>query len=126
MGEWTTPEGQPVDRPIHIAPIGDLREHVTSGEPCPCMPRHRDRHLHEGSIVHLSYDGRETGDVCRRVLDMLGLALGGHGHTWSPELREAYEHALALLNMHWPGKPNEPPYRHRGRRGGGSDPRSSD
>lgn len=87
--------------PNHVFPNNDLRDHVTDGDPCPCMPRT----LEDGElIVHNSYDRRETGEVCRKALDLLGAALADHGHTWTPEQRDAYDHALLILNMHWPEK----------------------
>jgi len=98
MSGWTTPEGQSADRPIHVAPIKDIFDHVTNGDPCPCLPRVTD----DGVVVHNSYDGRETGEACRKAIDLLGKALAGHGHTWTDEERDAYEHAIAILDMHWP------------------------
>ena len=82
----------------HVLPINDLRGHVEEGVLCPCMPRVRE----DGELViHNSYDGREIGEVCAKALDMLGCALADHGHTWSPELRDAYEHAIDVLAMHY-------------------------
>lgn len=44
-------------RPIHVYPVNDLREHVTNGDPCPCLPRTEQ----DGAVViHHSYDGREA------------------------------------------------------------------
>lgn len=83
----------------HVYPLGDVREHVTNGDPCPCLPR-----TVEGVVIHNSYDGRETGEVCRQALDLLGVALAEHSHTWSDREREAYEHAITVLDMHWPSK----------------------
>lgn len=118
MGEWSTPEGQPAGRPIHVYPISDIREHVTNGDPCPCMPmvRHPAAVQEEdgswsqpdeslATIVHHAYDAREVGEVCRLALDQLGKALADHGHTWSPDERFNYEHAIHVLNMHYPPKP---------------------
>lgn len=86
----------------HVVPIDDLREHVTDGDPCPCVPRST-----RGVVVHNSYDGRETGEVCRVALKRLGLALMDHGHHWTFEERDDFEHALQILDMHWPAKPTE-------------------
>lgn len=121
-GEWSTPDGQRADKPIHCYPLNDLRQHVIDGDPCPCMPRsnHHDV-FDDGSekwkdqpdsqmtvIVHNSYDGREIGEVCRRALDMLGSLLADYRHTWTTHQRAAYEHAIDLLEMHYPPKNDEP------------------
>ena len=79
---------------LHVSPENDLREHVTNGDPCPCLPRERN-----GVMIHNSYDAREVGEVCRRALDMLGVE---HRPPWTDEERDAYEHAIAVLDMHWP------------------------
>lgn len=93
----------------HVVPVNDLREHVTNGDPCPCLPMvfvgFADG---EPRTVHNSYDRRETGEVCRRALDLLGTALANHGHEWTMAERTAYEHAIHVLAMHWPEKPSEP------------------
>lgn len=34
----------------------------------------------------------------REALDLLGVALVGHGHTWSPEERTAYDRAVRAIN----------------------------
>ena len=85
---------------MHVTPEGDIREHVTEGDLCPCLPRIR---LEEGArlVVHNSYDGREIGEVCRAALGALGGALADYGHTWTPEERDAYEHAIHVLDMHY-------------------------
>lgn len=83
----------------HVEPRNDKREHITNGDPCPCLPR-----VVDGVVVHNSYDGRETGEVCRKALDMLAVAMADRFHTWSAAERDAYDHALAILNMHWPAK----------------------
>ena len=80
----------------HVIPLNDSRGHVEDGSPCPCLPRERD-----DVVTHNSYDGREIGEVCAKALDLLGIALVHHEHTWSDEEREAYEHALTLLQMHY-------------------------
>lgn len=83
---------------VHTTPLNDKRGHVTDGPLCPCMPRVLD----DGAlIVHNSYDGREVGQVCMRALDALGLALAGHEHQWSDVEREAYDHAVLILGMHF-------------------------
>lgn len=110
---WTSPEGQPADRPIHIMPINDLRDHVTDIL-CPCMPKMllpepvvedgvmlQPDHSH-AVIRHNSYDGREIGETCRRALDLLGKALAVHSHEWSSEERDAYEHAITVLENKFP------------------------
>lgn len=90
-----TPEGR-----NHVVPSNDLREHVVEPDGlCPCMPREVG-----GIIVHNAYDRRETGEVCRLALDLLGRALADHGHTWTPQEREAFEHAQHILAIHWPAK----------------------
>lgn len=78
-------------------PVGDLREHITNGDPCPCMPR-----TLPGVVVHNSYDGREVGTVCRKALDVMGAAMANCGHNWTAVERDAYEHAMAVLAVHWP------------------------
>lgn len=92
-GDWFRESG--AGEPVHVYPVRDTREHITNGDPCPCLPR-----TVEGVVIHNSYDAREVGEVCRKALDMLGK---DHVGAWSPELREAYEHAVAVLDMHWPG-----------------------
>lgn len=52
--------------------------------------------------IHNSYDRREVGEVCRSALDKLGIALANINHEWSHEERSAYDHAIHLLDMHWP------------------------
>lgn len=90
---------------MHVYPERDLRAHVTNGDPCPCLPRMLD----DGAvIVHNSYDARETGETCRDALNRLGVALAEHRHTWTNEERMAYEHAMAILDMHWPARAEEP------------------
>lgn len=97
--------------PMHIMPLNDLREHVADGVFCPCLPRvlPGDRYVDGADrIVHNSYDRRETGEVCRHALGLLALALVGHDHTLTAQQRDAYDHAILVLNMHWPPKPSEP------------------
>lgn len=97
-----TPEGR-----NHVVPNNDLREHVVeAGGLCPCIPR-----VVDGVVVHNSYDAREIGEVCRKALDLLGCALADHGHDWGDGERRDYEHAIQLLDMHWPAKPQEPKIR---------------
>lgn len=111
--QWSTPDGQPADKPIHVYPLNDLREHVFDGLWCPCMPKlvgpdpvivDGEECIPEGAQVirHNSYDGREVGEVCRRALDSLAVALTNHNHTWPPSLRADYEQAIDLLNLHHP------------------------
>lgn len=85
--------------------MNDVRGHVTNGDPCPCLPRV----LEDTCFVHNSYDRRETGEVGRHALAVLGVALANHGHTWTDVEREAFEHASLILDMHWPAKPSEKP-----------------
>ncbi|MCP4661029.1 MAG: hypothetical protein GY856_36975 [bacterium] len=92
------------DSPIHVVPTDDLREHITNGDPCPCLPRGPECGL---LLVHNAYDGREVGEVCRDALDVLGLALSAHDHQWTHAERDAYEHAVQLLDMHWPAPAEE-------------------
>lgn len=82
-----------------MTPLNDLREHVTNGEPCPCLPRQV-----RGVVIHNAYDAREVGSICMSALELLGNALADHRHNWTDAEREAFEHAEALLLMHWPGK----------------------
>lgn len=89
---------------VHVIPVNDIRDHVEDGIYCPCMPRE------DGQVItHNSYDGREIGEVCRRALDTLGSALAEHNHQWSDELRSAYEHAIAVLDMHYPVEYDDDP-----------------
>ncbi len=99
---WSTPDGQRADRPIHIYPLNDLRDHDTTDALCPCMPRVIDPEPHPDDddptfpcrtiIRHNSYDGREFGNVIRVALDSLGVALADHHHQWSSALRDSYDH----------------------------------
>lgn len=81
----------------HVYPVGDLRQHVTNGDPCPCLA-----HMVDGVVVHHSYDKRETGKVCRRALDLWGKHMLDSNATWTTEDRRIYDHALHILDMHWP------------------------
>ena len=93
----------------HVTPMNDLRDHVVEQDGlCPCLPR-----VVDGVVMHNSYDRREVGEVCRRALDLLGVALADHDHDWGPGEREAYDHAIAVLDIHWPAKASEPPLRRR-------------
>lgn len=83
---------------IHVVPNNDLYEHDLSTL-CTCLPRLRDKGR---VVVHNAYDKREVGAVCRKALDALGTALSNHSHTWSSDEREAYEHAIHLMHLHWP------------------------
>lgn len=114
--EWTGPEGQRADQPIHTVPVNDIREHVTDSMFCPCMPRlvppdpvMEDGELCQpesrfGVIRHNSYDGREVPEVLLRALDEMGKALTEHDHEWAPSLRSLYEQAVDLVNLHLVGK----------------------
>tara|TARA_R110002096_G_C14661938_1_gene728469 strand:- start:61498 stop:61785 length:288 start_codon:yes stop_codon:yes gene_type:complete len=87
---------------IHVTPQGDTTEHVQEGVFCPCMPMVVDE-----VVRHNSYDGRETGEVCRLALDQLGMALADEGHEWTDQERDSFEHAVQVLDMHWPAKDSE-------------------
>lgn len=116
MNDWSTPDGQDATKPVHVVPLNDLRGHVLDGVFCPCMPRLQvpapelvdgvlcQPDMSHAVVRHNSYDRREVGEVCRKALDDLGAALADHDHEWSPELRDSYEHAIHILNMHWPAK----------------------
>lgn len=88
--------------PFHVYPVNDMRSHVTEGELCPCLPRVRRVDGEDAVVVHNSYDGRELGQVCRTAIDLLALALTDHNHRWSDDLRDRFEHAIQLLDMHYP------------------------
>jgi hypothetical protein len=53
---------------LHVLPIGDLVEHVTT-EPCLCGPTTESVFRDDGSngwmVVHHALDGRETGEEQR-------------------------------------------------------------
>lgn len=94
---------------FHVTPNNDLREHVLDPDgACPCLPRRGPDWEGTPRWVHNSYDRREVGEVCRLALDRLGVELANREHEWTPEQRDAYEHAVHLLDMHWPAKPSEP------------------
>lgn len=48
----------------HVAPIGDLVEHITDGSDCPCGPRTEPVPRDDGStgwlVIHHALDGREA------------------------------------------------------------------
>jgi len=77
----------------HILPMNDTFRHEES-DTCSCMPRLRDGAL----VVHNSYDRREVGAVMLRALVMLAQ----HVTEWSEDERDAYDHAISLIYMHWP------------------------
>ena len=97
---------------LHVMPEGDRYEH--SFDYCSCLPRTRSDRAGNKVVIHNAYDARETGEVCRKTLDLLALALTEHGHAWTDEERTEYEHAILVLNMHWPAKDAEPPMKSRG------------
>jgi hypothetical protein len=39
-----------------------------------------------------------VGAACKTALDMLGVALADHGHTWTDEQRTAYETAIKMID----------------------------
>jgi len=81
--------------PVHVYPVMDTWEHVTNGDFCSCMPLTNP----DGVVVHNAYDARETGEVCRKLIDML---VEGYTSDPSPELVRLTDHALHILDMHWP------------------------
>lgn len=92
---------------VHTYPEGDVREHVTDDEDfCPCLPWRSPED--PDVLIHNSYDGREIGEVARKALDLLGLALVAHHHAWTVEERFEYERAFDLLERHYPA-PEEAP-----------------
>lgn len=96
MPDWSTPEGQPANRPVHSYPLEDLHEHVFDGDPCPCMPREVD-----GVVVHNSYDGRECGEVLLKLVRVIS-EIAPDNHTWSDRQKQSVEHAEAIVALHWP------------------------
>lgn len=40
----------------------------------------------------------KDADTIQSALDEMGLALAGHSHTWSNELRRLYERATRIVN----------------------------
>lgn len=88
---------------FHVIPVGDIREHDTSGPYCPCMPLISPN----GKCMHNAYDKREVGEVGRLALYTLGAALADHEHTWTDEERWCFEHLDHILSMHWPAKASE-------------------
>lgn len=50
--------------------------------------------LHPGNVQMK----RENLYKLREALDLLGVALAEHGHTWSPEERTAYDRAVRIIN----------------------------
>lgn len=96
-GKWLCIGDHTDGLPVQVVPENDLREHCQDPNGlCPCMPRVLD-----GRVIHNAYDARETGEVCRRALDALAKALPD-GHQWTDEERDHYDHAIHVLNMHWP------------------------
>lgn len=110
MSQWVNESGG--GRPVHVYPVNDTREHVLDDAGlCPCLPTVLHVEGDDDLILHNAYDAREVGEVCRRALDGLAQALADHGHVWSDVERTDYEHAILLLEMHWPDKPQEMPRR---------------
>lgn len=117
MSDWSTPHGQEANKPIHIYPLRDTREHVLDGLFCPCMPKMlmpdaatidgvECQPDHSMAVIrHNSYDGRELLQVVKAALDEMGKALAEHNHTWSRDLRDHYEHAIDLIQMRENEKP---------------------
>jgi len=100
-----------MDGRLHIIPLNDIRGHVSDSDLCPCLPLVWAFPGEDDRVVHMSYDGREVGEVCRKALDILGGALADHHHEWTAEERTAFEHAIHVLFMHWPPKLSEPELR---------------
>ena len=52
---------------LHVTPVGDLIDHDTDGDDCPCGPRTNPVQCEDGSmgwvVVHHSLDGRESGET---------------------------------------------------------------
>lgn len=52
---------------LHVTPVGDLIDHDTDGDDCPCGPRTNPVQCEDGSmgwvVVHHSLDGRETRET---------------------------------------------------------------
>ena len=50
-------------KPLHVVPVDDLIEHITTGEDCPCGPETEAVERDDGSmgwlVVHNALDGRE-------------------------------------------------------------------
>lgn len=89
--------------PIHVFPIDDTREHVLDSEFCPCLPAVLRGEDGVANIVrHNSYDGREIGEVCRKAMEVMELALAHHHHRWTEDERDAYDHAHDVLNVRYP------------------------
>lgn len=58
----------------HVVPCDDLREHVTNGDPCPCLPQLADAQTENDDVaapivVHNAYDRRER-DELRKALTL--------------------------------------------------------
>lgn len=49
----------------HVAPINDIREHITSGEECWCSPSYND-----SVVTHNSLDGREYAERGKHVINI--------------------------------------------------------
>lgn len=51
---------------VHVSPVGDLIEHETEGDDCPCGPEAEPVEREDGSvgwvISHHSLDGRELAE----------------------------------------------------------------
>ena len=43
---------------VHVAPLGDIWEHLLDGTQCICRPQ-RENYGHMALITHNSFDGRE-------------------------------------------------------------------
>lgn len=54
-----------LEPPVHVYPIGDLKEHVLEGEVCWCQPT-VDRDEVPTIVVHNSMDGRERYETGQR------------------------------------------------------------
>lgn len=84
------------DRAPQVWPDADDREHITNGDPCPCMPCEVD-----GAVVHNSYDGREIGAVLMKLVEVLA-EVAGVNHEWTDEQRRAVDQAEAVVALHFP------------------------
>lgn len=80
----------------HLVPTDDLREHVTDGSPCPCMPR-----VVEGVIVHNSYDTRDLPVALAGALAIINdLLEQDKSLSLSEDGREIYENAKIVSILH--------------------------
>lgn len=53
---------------VHVYPLNDLQEHITTGTDCPCNPR-VDLEGATLVIIHNSFDHREIVEEAIRILN---------------------------------------------------------